>query len=40
MSRANVITTGPRVSGYETEQFSFHCMNMFRIIIQAVDKNM
>jgi len=40
MSRANVITAGPRVSAYEVEQLTFRCMNMFRIVRQAVDKKM
>jgi hypothetical protein len=40
MSGADVITAGPRASGYEAEKVSLHCMNMFRIGRQAVDKKM
>ena len=35
-----MITAGPRVSAYEVEQLTFRCMNMFRIVRQAVDKKM
>ena len=37
-----MITVGPRVSGCEAEKFPFYvyCMNMFRIVGQAVDKKM